>query len=60
MSDPDNTPSSPFGRGWIPAARGIGLPGEGKARDEWGEALTLRQAQGERESKPAHAEPVEA
>jgi len=24
----DNTPSSPFGRGWIPAGREIGLPGE--------------------------------
>lgn len=29
MSDPDNTPSSPFGRGWIPAARAIGLPDDG-------------------------------
>lgn len=57
MSDPDNTPSSPFGRGWIPAARGIGLPGEGKARDEWGEALALRQAQGERVSEGPDAAP---
>lgn len=26
MQDQDNTPSSPFGRGWIPGERDIGLP----------------------------------
>lgn len=28
------TPSTPFGRGWIPAARDIGLPGEADARED--------------------------
>ena len=36
MSSPDNTPSSRFGRGWIPAERAIGLPGEGSGSEEGG------------------------
>jgi hypothetical protein len=31
MPSRDNTPSSPFGRGWIPAGRELGLPDDGAA-----------------------------
>jgi len=36
MSSPDNTPSSPFGRGWIPADRALGLPDDGNPPHAWG------------------------